>query len=136
MRVLIADDDRLVCEMLKEYVLACGHEVVDTISGGGITVIQSYGRYLPDVVLLDILMPRLNGFTVCHNVLSRYPNAKVILMSGQVERNHLSVTQSGAVAYLQKPFLLEELQTVLASIAGKATPVVLPEPAVTVEAAA
>ncbi len=120
MRVLIADDDRLVCEMLREYVISCGHEVVEIVCGGGLSVIQSFGRHVPDVVLLDILMPRLNGFTVCHNVLSRYPNAKIILMSGQVERTHLSVAHSGAAAYLQKPFLLEDLRNVLNTLATAA----------------
>jgi DNA-binding response OmpR family regulator len=130
MRVLIADDDRLVCEMVKEYVLSCGHEVLETVCGGGLSVIQSYGRHLPDVMILDVLMPRLNGFTVCHNVLSRHPEAKVILMSGQVDRSNYSVTHSGAVAYLQKPFGLEELRALLISLDAE-TPA---EPAV--EAAA
>jgi DNA-binding response OmpR family regulator len=116
MRVLIADDDRLVCEMVKQYVLLCGHEVVETVCGGGLSVIQTYGRQLPDVMILDVLMPRLNGFTVCHNVLSRHPEAKVILMSGQVDRSNYSVIHSGAVAYLQKPFGLEELRALLISL--------------------
>ncbi len=118
MRVLIADDDRLLCELLKEYVSACDHQVVEAVSGGGVAAIQSFTKHAPDVLLLDILMPRLNGFTVCSNVLSRNPNAKVVLMSGQVQADYPSVALSGAVAYLQKPFRLEQLRTVLHSIAG------------------
>lgn len=116
MRLLIADDDRLVCEMLKRYAEACGHEVVETVSGGGLAVIQSYSRHLPDVVLLDIVMPRLNGFTVCRNILSRYPEAKVILMSGVIDPDDYAIAQSGAVAYLQKPFEMSVLDALLKSV--------------------
>jgi len=122
MRVLIADDDRLFCELLKEYVAACDHEVVEVVSGGGVAVIQSFSRHEPDVLLLDIMMPRLNGFTVLSNVLSRNPKAKVILMSGQVQNDHPSVLHSGAVAYLQKPFQLEQLRSVLGSLSASEGP--------------
>ena len=118
MRILIADDDLLLCELLKEYVSACDHEVVETVSSGGAATIQSYNRHEPDVVLLDVLMPRLDGLLVCSNVLSRHPNAKIVLMSGQVQRNSDLVAKSGAVAYLRKPFHLEELREVLNSIAA------------------
>lgn len=116
MRLLIADDDRLVCEMLKSYAEAFGHEVVETVSGGGLAVIQSYSRHRPDAVLLDVVMPRLNGFTVCRNILSRYPEAKIILMSGVIDPDDYSIAQSGAVAYLQKPFEMSVLDALLKSV--------------------
>jgi CheY-like chemotaxis protein len=117
MRILIADDDRFLCRMLQRYVLACGHQVVETVSAGGLSVIQSYGRHLADLVLLDIRMPRLNGLTVCHTILSRHPDAKIVLMSGVMDRHDYSVAHSGAAAYLQKPFELEELGALLMSLA-------------------
>lgn len=119
MRILIVDDDRLVCEMLREYVQDCGHDVVETISSGGLAAIQSYSRHRPDLVLLDILMPHLNGFTVCQNVCSRYPEARIILMSGQLAADYPSVGESGAVAFIQKPFRFEELKELLAILAGE-----------------
>ncbi len=112
MRVLIADDDRLMCELLKEYVSVCGHEVIDVVTAGGLAAIQSFAKHAPDVVLLDILMPRFNGFTVCQNLLSRNPAAKVVLMSGQVDASYPSIAQCGASAYLKKPFLLSDLRAV------------------------
>ena len=118
MRVLISDDDRLLCELLTEYVSSCDHDVVDAVSSGGVATIQSFTRHAPDVMLLDILMPRLNGFTVCSNVLSRNPKAKIILMSGQVDGDDLSVRQSGAVGYLHKPFGLAELKEALGNLAA------------------
>jgi DNA-binding response OmpR family regulator len=70
------------------------------------------------VVLLDILMPRCNGFTVCHALRSRNPDAKVIFISGQFEPEHPTVRNSGAAGYLHKPLLLEELRGALNAVAS------------------
>src|SRR3954470_2350859 len=88
MRVLIADDDRLLCTMLKLMVEECGHEVVGAVSGGGLEVMRTFAATLPDVVLLDVLMPRCNGLTACHAILSRKPDTKVLFMSGMVDHDH------------------------------------------------
>jgi len=118
MRVLIADDDKNVGEMLIAFVTACEHEVVDTVRGGGLAVMQSCTRNKPDVVLLDIMMPVFNGFTVCQQLLSRDPAVKVILMSGQVEEAYPSVKSCGAIGYLPKPMAFEQLRVLLAKAAA------------------
>ncbi len=121
MRVLIADDDRDLAEVLAIYVAECGHEVVATVTGGGLAVIQAFARHEPDAVLLDIMMPRFNGLTVCHALQSRKPGTKIIFVSGQVDGNHPFVSGCHAAAYLQKPVSLSELREALDSLAtGKA----------------
>lgn len=118
MRVLIADDDRNIIELLTAFVTACEHEVVATVTGGGLAVIQSCSRHRPDVVLLDIIMPLFNGFTVCQQLLSRHPAMKVVLMSGQVESAYPSVATCGAVGYLAKPMQFAELREALEKAAA------------------
>ena len=113
MRVLIADDDREMVEVLTAYVEECGHEVVGAVTGGGLAVIQAFARYEPDAVLLDIMMPRFNGLTVCHALLSRKPEAKIIFISGQLDGSHPFVSGSGATACLQKPVSLAALRGAL-----------------------
>ena len=113
MRVLIADDDKLVCDLLSQFVRFCDHEVVATVSGGGLAVIQSFARLQPDLVLLDVLMPRFNGLTVCHALLSRKPDTKVVLMSGAVENDHPFLRTCGAMAFLRKPMRIDDLREVL-----------------------
>jgi DNA-binding NarL/FixJ family response regulator len=116
MRILIADDDKLVCDLLAQFVRFCEHEVVATVSGGGLAVIQSFARLRPDVVLLDVLMPRFNGLTVCHALKSRQPDAKVILMSGMVDESHPFVSGCGANGFLQKPMHIDDLRDALEAI--------------------
>lgn len=113
MRVLIADDDKNVVELLAAFVTACNHEVVDMVTGGGLDVMRSYARHRPDVVLLDILMPKFNGFTVCQQIISRNPMVKVVLMSGLVDQAYPSVASCGASWYLRKPLHFERVRALL-----------------------
>jgi CheY-like chemotaxis protein len=118
MRILVADDDRELAEALTEYLRECDHEVVDTVTAGGLSVIKSFARHEPDVVLLDIKMPKCNGLTVCHALLSRKPEAKIVFVSGTVEGGHPFVKGCGAMAYLSKPVMLEELRETLQGLAA------------------
>ena len=116
MKVLIADDDKELAQVLANCVTACGHEVVGTVTGGGLAVIQAFARCEADAVLLDIMMPRYNGLTVCHALLSRKPDAKVIFVSGSADKSDPFVKGCGAAAYLQKPVSLTELRAALDSV--------------------
>ena len=116
MRVLIADDDKELAQVLADSVTACGHDVVGTVTGGGLAVIQAFARCEADAVLLDIMMPRFNGLTVCHALLSRKPDAKIIFVSGSADKTDPFVAGCGAVAYLQKPVSLAALRETLDTV--------------------
>jgi CheY-like chemotaxis protein len=116
MRVLIADDQKGVGTTLAALVSTCDHEVVEVV-GSGFEAIQAYHRHRPDVVLMDYHMPRLNGATACRNILSRYPMANVILVSGVAGAEDLS--HSGATAVLSKPIDLASLKILLSAPASQ-----------------
>jgi CheY-like chemotaxis protein len=108
MRVLIADDQRTVGASLADLVRHCQHEVVEVVTSG-LEAIQAYARHQPDVVLMDYQMPKLNGATACRNIVAKYPDARVVLVSGAVHE----IGDSGAVAILSKPVDLDELYDAL-----------------------
>ena len=108
MRVLIADDQKSVGASLAELVRHCQHEVVEVVTSG-LEAIQAYGRHHPDVVLMDYQMPKLNGATACRNIMAKYPDARVVLVSGAVHE----IGNSGAMAILQKPVDLNQLYAAL-----------------------
>lgn len=108
MRVLIADDQKSVGTSLAELVQRCQHEVVEVV-GSGLEAIQAYARHRPDVVLMDYQMPKLNGATACRNIMAKYPQARVILVSGSPKE----ITGSGAVTLLLKPVRLDQLYAAL-----------------------
>ena len=117
MRVLIADDQKSVGTSLAELVRFCKHEVVEVV-GSGLEAIQAYGRHHPDVVLMDYHMPKLNGATACRNIIAKYPDARVVLVSGLPKE----VADSGAVAVLIKPVTLEQLYAALYHAANRPVP--------------
>ncbi len=110
MRVLIADDQKEVAIALAALVERCGHEVLQIV-GSGLEAIQSYSRLLPDVVLMDFAMPRLNGASATRIILSSYPEAKVIMVTGfgPAER----YAETGVTAVLLKPVELDKLYAAL-----------------------
>jgi CheY-like chemotaxis protein len=117
MRVLIADDDKLCAQFMGAFVAAAGHDVVGIETAGGLAVLQSFQRYQPDCVLMDVLMPRLNGFTIAQHLRSRSPQAKIIFMSGSVPEDYPSAKHCHPDGWLNKPVGFEELCSVLSRAA-------------------
>jgi two-component system, chemotaxis family, chemotaxis protein CheY len=118
MRVLIADDERSVGTSLAELVRRCQHEVVEVVTSG-LEAIHAYGRHHPDVVLMDYQMPKLNGATACRNIVAKYPDARVILVSGLPR----DIADSGAFTVLLKPVGLDTLYAALYDAAQPRTSV-------------
>ena len=116
MRVLIADDDRELASAIASYVRYCNEDVVATVTTGGLDVIRNVDRFQPDIIIMDIMMPRLNGLTICHHILSRFPQTRIVLFSGKLDANHPFVVNSGATAFLAKPVRLSELRNVIEGI--------------------
>ena len=113
MRLLIADDDRELACAIASYIRHCNEAVVSTVTTGGLDVLRSVSRFDPDVILMDIIMPKLNGISICRHILSRHPNVRIILLSGTLHPDHPFVIESGASAFLSKPVRLAELQRVI-----------------------
>lgn len=116
MRILIADDDRKFVELLSLMISSVGHEVADVVTTGGLDVMRAYSRCAPDVVLMDFIMPHYNGVTATRQILSKAPNARVVIISGMpdTDRLQLAASDAGALGVLKKPFSETELADLLA----------------------
>ncbi|MDQ6860285.1 MAG: response regulator transcription factor [Verrucomicrobiota bacterium] len=95
---------------LAALVERCGHEVAQVVSSG-LEAIQAYSRLAPDVVLMDYKMPRLNGATACRMILSKNPDARIILVTGMAQLT--AVAEAGAVAIIPKPVDMDRLYSAL-----------------------
>jgi len=112
MRVLIADDNKSVASTIAALVSSFGHEVAG-IAGSGLEAIRSYNRCVPDVVLMDFAMAKFNGATASRMILSHYPGAKIVILSGYLTQEDLSSMECGAIAGLPKPLQVERLRRLL-----------------------
>ena len=110
-RLLVVDDDPKVLELIVQYWQAkSGYEVVAARDGyeAGAQMI----RFSPDVVLLDLLMPDMDGFKVCREIKTdpRTRSTLVIVMTGLQASGYLDrATDCGADYCIRKPFKLEQL---------------------------
>jgi DNA-binding response OmpR family regulator len=117
-RVLIVDDDTSIVELLQQYFESSGYHVEIALHGGdALTLIQ---HDPPDVVLLDIAMPGMDGVQVLQRILALEAAPPVIIVTGHEEGTLAARTRAmGAVDYITKPFALARIgQAVDAALAS------------------
>ncbi|HEU5131781.1 MAG TPA: response regulator, partial [Pyrinomonadaceae bacterium] len=110
-RVLIVDDDRRVLDLLIDLLELEGYDVATASDGAeGYDIVHSFG---PDVVLSDVVMPRVNGLELCRRLKndSRTASIPVLLISGLRKADDAGIEglHAGADDYLDLPFRNEEL---------------------------
>ncbi len=108
-RVLIVDDLAFIKLIIKDTLEKTGFEVAGEASNG-IEAVESYKRLKPDVVLMDITMPRMDGIQALQTIMEFDPNAKIIMCSalGQ-QKLIIQSIQLGAKDFIVKPFKPERI---------------------------
>ncbi len=107
MRVLIADDDRDLVEGLQWYLEAEGYQVL--IASDGPAALQVFRAERPEVVILDIMMPQLDGVQVCEAIRTESDAFVMMLSARSGELDIVRALHSGADDYVTKPFFAAEL---------------------------
>ena len=106
-KILVIDDDTNICEMLKIYLENEGYEV--KTANDGVEGINYFKMYEPDLVLLDIMMPKKDGKEVCREIREIAPKPVIMITAkGEVFDKVLGL-ELGADDYMVKPFDLKEL---------------------------
>jgi two-component system response regulator VicR len=106
-RILIVDDNRPLVIGAERVLRKEGFEVLTAFDG--FEGLQKAEKWNPDLILLDILMPRLDGFQVLESV-RKYSNVPVLIFTGAYDESNASdVMALGANGYLTKPFLIHDL---------------------------
>ena len=108
-RILIADDDEAVRQVLREHLHSLGHRVVAECVNG-IEVAEQVAQVTPDLMILDIRMPELDGIEAAKRAQLVSPCA-VLFLTGYVEDELIHrAGEVGAVGYLVKPIRVEEIR--------------------------
>lgn len=115
LRVMVVDDQSAVCEVVADSVRFAGYDVVGT-AGDGEAAVEMAGRLRPDVVVMDIAMPRMNGVDAMRTMLAAGSARRVMLMSGEYRSLGLKredIFAAGAAAFIEKPFNVADLFSML-----------------------
>ena len=119
-RVLIADDEPNIVTSLVFLMTKAGYEVEVARNGEeALALVDSFG---PDIVLLDVMMPRRSGYEVCQKMRERpeWAHVKVVILSAKGREAEVSKGMSlGADAYVTKPFSNRELVARVAELLGE-----------------
>jgi two-component system OmpR family response regulator len=108
MRVLIVEDDPAIVRFLKRGLAAHGHQSVSADNGHDGVIMAAEGSV--DFVLLDIMLPGMDGQEVLRRIRARRPGVPVLMLTARDEvRDKISALDGGADDYLTKPFDLDEL---------------------------
>ena len=107
-KVLIVEDERAIVEILKFNLQREGYETVEALDGTtGLELARSED---PDIVLLDVMLPGMNGFDVCAALRREGSAVPIIMLTAREEENDkVFGLESGADDYMTKPFSMKEL---------------------------
>jgi two-component system, response regulator PdtaR len=118
-RVVIAEDEAIVRLDLKEILLTAGYVVVGE-TGRGDEAVQLVEEHLPDLVILDVKMPGMDGIRAAREITSRH-DVVVLLLTAFSQRDLIEEARdSGVAAYLVKPFQPRELLPAIADVLARA----------------
>lgn len=106
-RVLVVDDDSNICELLRLYLEKEGYEV--TVANDGKSAVDTAKELEPDIMLLDIMLPGLDGWQVCREI-RKFSNMPIIMITAKDETfDKILGLELGADDYVTKPFDAKEV---------------------------
>jgi two-component system response regulator MprA len=121
MRILVVDDDRAVRESLRRSLEFNGYQV--ELASDGAQALETIIANRPDAMVLDVMMPRLDGLEVARRLRSTGDDLPILVLTARdTVSDRVSGLDAGADDYLPKPFALEELLARLRALLRRAVP--------------
>jgi DNA-binding NarL/FixJ family response regulator len=117
--VLLVDDHAIVREGLRALLRGRGDLVVVGEAGDGVDAIEAVERLAPDVTVMDISMPRLNGIDATAEIRRRFPRTQVVILSVHATSEHVfRALKAGAAGYVLKESVGQEVVDAIRAVAG------------------
>lgn len=111
-KILIVDDEKMMTELLSEHLRDCGY---NTITANSSREAMKLLQAQPDIIILDINMPDINGLELCKNIRN-HVNCPIIFVTARItEQDKIKGLQYGGDDYITKPFSLNELSARIAA---------------------
>ena len=125
-RYLVVDDSMFARKNLQRILAMFGGEVAGE-AGDGRAAIEAYEQIRPDLVLMDVTMPDMEGIEAAERIINLHPEARIVMVSSVGYQENVSESlRKGALFFVQKPPKLELLYEVIKRVLGDAATVVAP----------
>lgn len=114
---MVVDDTTFMRVILKNMIQGSGHEVI-TEAANGEVAIRLFRQFKPDLVIMDIIMPEMDGIEALLTIMKYDPGARVIMCSAMGQHNKvIDAIQAGAKDFIVKPFQKERvLQAIIKAL--------------------
>lgn len=110
-KVLIVDDDELIVKNISKFLSKTDEKYEVSTASNGFEAGEALCAHNPDLVILDIMLPGIDGFKVCAQIRKRNKDTKIIAITGfDSDENKEKIIAAGANSYLAKPFELNDLE--------------------------
>jgi two-component system, OmpR family, KDP operon response regulator KdpE len=106
-RALVVEDDPNIVDLIRSNLAVRGFDAV--VSADGLRALRLLETESPDIVLLDLMLPEVDGFELCRQIRERSSVAIIVVSARGGERDKVSALNVGADDYMTKPFSIEEL---------------------------
>lgn len=107
-KVFYIEDEPFLGKIVKDTLENQGFELVWETDGG--KVMQHLESYIPEICVLDIMLPNIDGYSLCRQIRTLFPNIPIIFLTAKVETADLvKGFEAGGTDYIRKPFSIEEL---------------------------
>ncbi len=124
-RILVVDDDQAVRDSLRRSLAFNGYEV--ELAGDGLAALEKIASDRPDALVLDVMMPRLDGLEACRRLRSTGDDLPILVLTARdAVSDRVAGLDAGADDYLPKPFALEELLARLRALLRRTQPATPP----------
>ena len=102
-KIFIADDEKNIRDLLGKFLEDAGHEV--SLFENGDSLLTELDNSVPDIVVLDVMMPGIDGFTACGRIRKAYPDITILLLTARdTDADFMTGFMAGCDDYLTKPF--------------------------------
>ena len=117
-RIMIADDSDAIRMVLRDILDIGQHELVAE-AANGFEAVEKFNETKPDLLILDMAMPKKDGIHALKEILAANPNAKIVMVTASDNLNTMNeCINAGALAYLLKPFNFEDVLTTITKTLG------------------
>ena len=120
-KILVVDDDSNICELLRLYLEKEGYTV--TIANDGTEALNVFAALLPDLVLLDIMLPSMDGWQVCRELRKQWQTPIIMLTAKGETFDKVLGLELGADDYITKPFDTKEVVARIKAVLRRVSPV-------------